>query len=122
MANPARIFNTEAEAKRYQRAMRNALSLPSKGRNVGKGPHVVIPDVYAPGAPGWTDEAVAIEKHPTRAQWAVPDSSRVRSLDNKTIDDGSGGTVKLDPADVVARDATWDFPLPGQRPATRSSG
>ena len=96
-----RTFRTLAEARKVQRALNIAGGFPKRGRNVGRGPHVVIPDEYSPGAPGWTAEAVAVLDKGDGSEFAIRDDETTRRYEGRDLDDGEGGFIRLEPGDLV---------------------
>ncbi len=64
---------TRAEAEELGRIDARLRGGPWKGRNVGGGRHVDIPDVYSPGAPGWSDRWREVtENEQSRGEFAYP--------------------------------------------------
>lgn len=48
------FIGTKAECEQVADAINKMCGYPRRGVNIGGGIHVEIPDVYYPGAPGWT--------------------------------------------------------------------
>lgn len=98
-ANSARAFLDDVD---------EALGLPLKGRHVGRGPHVQIPDVYVEGAPGWVATAAVllersdrkvivriddtIEEAERRGAGAVDLTARVEHKPEELATETRGGT------------------------------
>ncbi len=64
---------TRAEAEELGRIDARLRGGPWKGTNIGDGRHVDIPDVYTPGAPGWSDRWHEVtENEQSRGEFAYP--------------------------------------------------
>lgn len=52
---------SHADAILKRAAIDHELGHPTRGTNVGAGPHVVVSETFTPGAPGWTESECAID-------------------------------------------------------------
>lgn len=76
MAERHWTYATSTEAFEAADGFNHAAGLPRKGMNVGGGIHAPIPETYAEGALGWTDELVEVEERegngPPSEAFAIP--------------------------------------------------
>jgi len=89
-----KVYVDEATARRQHAALAKAAGYPAKGVNVGRGPHVEIPDVpTAENSIGWTTELTELVE--TREGFGVVVTDRVEAMQGKreTID---GARVTID--------------------------
>jgi len=96
-----------------QVAQDKLMGLPRKGIHRGAGRHVAIPDVYLPGAPGWTAHQNELRKHPTKDEYALGfDAETVAALADPAKRDKleAGELSDLDAKEAAADElpADWD--------------
>lgn len=88
-------YATKASAIEHSRAIDKALGMPKKGVNIGSGPHAPIPDVYTPGAIGWTATECAIDEDPVSKTALLTLTAAAVALGKRDVV-VDGKTVKVD--------------------------
>jgi hypothetical protein len=105
MSTRVKVYADEATARRQHAALSQAVGYPAKGVNVGRGPHVEIPDEPTrENIAGWTTELTELVE--TREGFGVVVTDRVEAMQGKreTID-GARVTIDVSGAkDVKAED------------------
>ncbi len=102
---PSRVFAEDALG-----AIDKALNHPTKGVNVGAGPHADVPAVFAPGAVGWTATECSADEAPD-GTILVTLTGRASALGKLAVT-VAGKLVQLDlTADVVTERPVKFAPL-----------
>lgn len=100
---------TKAAAIEQSKAIDKALGLPRKGRNVGPGPHAPIPDVYTPGAVGWTaSECSVIEDPVSKTACLILTDAAVALGKRSVVVDGKTVSVDLAKDVLLVKPAKYD--------------
>jgi hypothetical protein len=102
-----------ADDAQLHAALNKAAGYPSKGVNVGRGPHVEIPDEpTAENSTGWTTELTSLVR--TKEGFGVVVTDRVEELQGKaeTIE---GQRVTIDVSGAVEKEVVDERPDSGNR-------
>jgi hypothetical protein len=113
MSDSFKEYPSAAIARQQAKAIDVALGNPRRGVNVGRGPHAQVPDVYSPGAVGWTASEcdVLVDASSGNALLVMSDAAEAKH----------GVTVRVDGVDVTvsvranSKTKPAKYRLPGEK-------